>query len=418
VSVGFLVDRVTYFRLFGPVIEEALDQGLDVVLLLRDAPGFRQGPKGYQWPDPAEVPRFTHGVPRLRQWDVADTLAALCAREGIDVVVSVWLYPADYALCRRLQAQGVRWVSLQHGCEHLAMPAATLQTPDATCMFSPHWARHATAFVERQAGAAGAAALDGRLRATGFPELDTLKTLDPHEIRRRWGIPAGRPVVVWLPHDYHAHDLWEMLVYRRRPGPRTLLRAARAGRWDLLRALPAGPTDGAVARALRAFCDANGAYLIVKSRIKDRPSRADRRAADLFTFDRTYHPPTILEALAVADLCVHVLSVATLEAAYAGVGGLCLIPPPASEFISDPDTGWGRTAPDIRAPDTLWNFAGVSTMLTLGDAVARLPGLRLDAFRVDPARRADYLERFVGPADGRSAARVLDVVRARRGGAR
>lgn len=406
--VGFLIDSLTYFKIFGPVIGEALGAGLDVHLLLRDDPEFRKGPKGYQWPDPCKVPTFAGGAPQVRQWESDGALIALCRHERIDVVISVWLYPRDYALRRALRDGGTCWIALQHGVDHLIMPLETLTEPDVTCMFSPFWVDHAVGFFAKsRAGEGTATALASRLRATGFPELDAFRKLDPGEIRRRYGVPDGRPVVVWLPHDHHADDPWEVLVFRRRWRPRALVRAVRDRRWDLIPKLLDRVTVGQVARSLRAFCDRNRAFLLVKSRIKDRPSVWDRRVADLFTFDRGYHPPTILEALAIADLCVHVLSVAAMEAAYAGVPALCLIPPEASTFVSDPDTAWRRTADNIRAPDTLWNFAGVSFMLPLEDAVTRLPETSLEEFRMDPVRRDEYVRRYVGPTDGRSSRRVL-----------
>lgn len=411
--IGFLVDRLTYFKLYGPIVEDALAAGLEVVLLLKDSAPYRTGPKGYQWADPLQVPAFANGRPDVRQWESDAALVALARRERLDAVVSVWLYPREYALCRALREVGVRWIALQHGIDYLVKPIASLAEPDVTCMFSTFWIERAIAFFTRAHAHDGDGGVPGmlraRLRATGFPELDALRSLDPDAVRARFGIPPGRPVVVWLPHDHHERDLWEMLVYRRRWwDPRVLARAVRARRWDLVGRLRDGVGERTVAESLRAFCDRNGAFLLVKSRIKDRPSASDRRVADLFTFDRSYHPPTILESLVIADLCVHVLSVASMEAAYAGVPGLCLIPPEASAFVSDPDTAWRRTSDDVLGPGTLWNFAGVSTTLTMAEAVERLPQMSLADLRLDAMARDEYVRRYVGPVDGRSARRVLE----------
>ena len=412
--VGFLIDSLTYFKLFGPVIEEALRSGLDVHLLLRDLPQVRKGPKGYQWPDPAKIPAFSGGEPRVHQWRSDESLLTVCEGEGLEAVFSVWLFPRDYALCRALRARGVRWVALQHGTEYLVQPAPTLLGPDATCMFSSFWIDRAVDLLgpslkAEAAEGASVETLRAKLEVTGAPELDALKRLDPLAIRRKYSIPADRPVVVWLPHDYHRDDPWEMLVFRRNWHPRAILDAVRGRRWDLLSGLFDGETHAQLVQSLRAFCDRNGAFLVVKSRIKDRPSTWDRGVADLFTFDVGYHPPTILEILAVADLCVHVLSVVVMETAFAGVPSLCLVPPPESSFISNPNTGWRRTSDDFLGPETLWNFPGVSSVLSIRDAVKRLPAMRLEEFGMDPLRREEYVRRFVGPADGRSAARVLRV---------
>jgi len=398
--IGLLVGALTYFKSFGPVVEAALREQVDVWLLLRDPPELRQGPKAYLRPDPAQVPVFASGAPNVRQWRTDEELVELCVREQIEVVIAVWLYPRDYGLCRALQARGVRWLSLQHGVEHLAMPAQSLLDADATAMFAPYWTTHARRFF-------GTDGLESKLAVTGHPALDALTAIDRHAVRRRHGIPEGKPVVVWLPHDYHDWDLWEMLAFRRDWRPGFLARALRGRRWDLVPDLFRGVTHARLMRSLREFCDRQGACLVVKSRIKDRPARADREAADMFLFDQAYHPPTILELLAAADLCVHVFSVAAMEAAAAGVPGLCLVPPRASAFIADPDTAWRRTSDDFLGPETLWNFSGVAFMLGMQQAIERLPAMPLDAFRLDASRRAQYLERFVGPVDGQNARRVL-----------
>jgi hypothetical protein len=42
--------------------------------------------------------------------------------------------------------------------------------------------------------------------------------------------------------------------------------------------------------------------------------------------------------------------------------------------------------------------------------IAGLSERRLAEFRVDPGRRRAYVARFLGPDDGRSAARMVDLI--------
>ena len=412
--VGFIVKARSYLKVYGPIIEEAFRRGSEVYLLLHDSAEYRLGSKGYNWPDPKHVPAFTDGVPHVHQWQTQDALLAVCEREGIELVFSIWLPPRDYTLRQALRAQDVRWVSLQHGADHLVYPTATLLEPDVTCMFSQSLVDRAIEFHCGRARNNGNEAhvrslLAHKLKATGFPELDVVSSLDRDEIRQRYGVPKNKPVVVWLPHDVHWQDLWEMLVFRRRWHPRLLLQAFFSRRLDLVRKLFNGVTHRQLLRAVREFCDRNGAFLIVKSRIKDCPPSYERDIADLFTFDRNDYPPTILEILSIADLCIHVFSVAALEAAYMQVPGLCLVPPPESWFMSDPDTGWRRTSADFLAPGTIWNFEGVSFMMELEEVVNRLPAMRLDDLALNPVSRNDYVRKFLGPTQGKASGNVLDV---------
>jgi hypothetical protein len=158
--------------------------------------------------------------------------------------------------------------------------------------------------------------------------------------------------------------------------------------------------------AVRAFCDAAGASLVMKARHKDPVPRYAERLADRVFYDPSHYPPTILELLSVAALCVHHYSTAVLEAAAAGVPSLCLAP--AADELGPASFGFDFVHNGRR--DGIYNAPGVAYWRPLTDAFDGAARWRLGEFALDPDARRDYVERFLGFDDRRSSARLLDVI--------
>jgi hypothetical protein len=166
-----------------------------------------------------------------------------------------------------------------------------------------------------------------------------------------------------------------------------------------------GWNDRRLVESVRAFCDANGALLVMKARRKDPVPRYAARLADRVLYDPSHHPPTILELLAAAALCVHHYSTAAMEAACAGVPSLCLAPGPAE--LGPPASGFD--AVHNGEPGGLYRWPGVAYWRPLIEGFDGLAGWKLGDFPLDPEARAAYVERFLGRDDGRSSARLIDL---------
>jgi hypothetical protein len=161
-----------------------------------------------------------------------------------------------------------------------------------------------------------------------------------------------------------------------------------------------------LAHAVRRFCDRTGAALVVKSRQKNRDPRFLRRLADIFVErDDDVFPYTSMQLMAVADLCVHFQSGAVLEAAMAGVPSISIIVPQShlQEYPGFREIFGTREG-------SLQNFPGVVWSTSHDDAVALLDGRTLEEFRVVPAARRTYVERYLGFDDLGSSARVLQLI--------
>jgi hypothetical protein len=302
-------------------------------------------------------------------------------------------------------------------------------------VYSTHWLEWGLEVMRARGSLAErdlrAKAIRATARVVGFPELDACAHLDRASIRAGLGLPAGRPVVTFMPYPYDSNPptFWARWIYgnpwprrngwRRLPPPPQWMRAAallaRAQHryWSHVRH---GWHDRSLVRAVRAFCDANGAALIVKYREKDEIPRyvrdvADKAFAESLSSDpraTQMWPPVVLDALAVSDLAISFPSATALEAAFLRVPYLC-IGVERDDWFGATDPAWAAARLDLREGGE-FNFPGVVELTTIPETIARLPYRRLAEFQIDQARRDAYVARFVGPDDGRSAARMLDLI--------
>src|SRR5206468_10444109 len=90
--VAFLIERRNYYRLFGPIVDRALERGWETECW-QDWGQPRTGPKGSEFPD--AVPTFRHGWPRVRTYRGSGELVALLAATPPDVVIAMRRPTAD-----------------------------------------------------------------------------------------------------------------------------------------------------------------------------------------------------------------------------------------------------------------------------------------------------------------------------------
>jgi hypothetical protein len=299
-----------------------------------------------------------------------------------------------------------RWFWLQYAADILFQPTPPgILDADAVGLYSAHW----RAWLEQRFSDSGIGPeLGEKGVVVGAPELDTVHTIDPGEVRRRLGLPGGRPVVLYLPFPLRSNVPTPWLRDVHRPatrieqGARTIV----ARRWEYWPHVLKGWNDRRLVEAARGFCDRHGALLVMKSRHKDPFPRYALRLADRAFYDLSHHPPTILELLSVASLCIHFYSTAVMEAAYSGVPSLCLAPRPEElgpasygfEFVHNGDEGG------------LYNAPGISYWRPLVSAFDGLRAWTLDDFPLVPEARRRYVRRFLGFEDGRSGGRLLDAL--------
>ncbi len=394
--LAFLIQRKNYYRLLGPVVEEALRRDYRVDCW-HDWSQPRRGGKRSEFPD--AVPAFQAGLPTVRTHRGARDLAEQLRAHATDAVVC--LDPPDPDVKAATQT---KWIWLQYSADILLLPTLHgLREADALGTYSSYWVN----MLEQRYREPGLAQeLRRKVVPVGMPELDVVRSIDPDEVRRRLELPTGRPVVLYLPFPLRSNPptFWLRNVFAPSTclegGTRTLL-AGRMEYWDHVRN---GWNDRRLVERVRAFCDRNDAVLVMKSRLKDPIPRYARRLADRVLYDPSHYPPTILELLSLATLCIHSYSTAVLEAAYCAVPSLSLAPEAADMGIE----GVSHDLVHNGKPGGIYNWPGIAYWRPLAEAFDGLRRWSLGDFPLDPGARRDFVEHFLGFDDGRSSARLLD----------
>jgi hypothetical protein len=180
------------------------------------------------------------------------------------------------------------------------------------------------------------------------------------------------------------------------------------GRFEYWPQVRSGWSDLEVVKAIRRFCDRQGAFLLVKSREKTPIPEYTKAMADRCVYDETYYPATILQALAISDLCVSYYSATVTEAVPLGVPHLCLTMD-AHDYCGDDSHALGYFDRFFNPREEgIFEFAGATRCVEIADAIDLLNSASLDHFRMDPGARQRYVRKFLAHDDFDASSRVLD----------
>jgi hypothetical protein len=413
-KVAFIITRLTEFRLLGPVIDAALHAGWQVECW-HDYGRPRVGFKGYLFPDVKAAPVFRYGQPVHRVYSGPGELSARLEDCDVDAVVSTGTVDSDTGGAPPKKYP--TWVCVQAMLDTFVNDTPeTLERCDLVALLTPWWTSWAASYFATSDQDVDVDAVRARLARSvthiGFPELDARRLVDRDGARRRWGIPSNQPVVLLLPFPQGVGQasFWPRRIFGEDSRLRRMCYVALDGEFNYWRRALRDPSDADVVRAVRAFCDRNGAFLLVKSREKTPIPAHILAVADKCIYDESYYPPTVLEALSIASLCVSYYSASVLEAASVSVPNVCLTFS-AEDYL-------GRGAAQIRSFERFFNrnkegvfeFSGVSRTVTNDEAIGELPSRLLSDFAVDPTARLAYVRKFIGEDDCHAATRLVDAI--------
>ena len=406
-TLAVFASRKGHLKVLGSFIQAACDRGHRVVLL--HDPDERK-------PGEAVTPAD------LALWPTAETLAhrrgeallPILKRAAASALVGPALHSvltsmgveAEAAALRRA---GIRLYSVDYVFDTVSRDPDGYRVVDMTCYLSEHQRQvHWRVQAEKFAAIGSEVERRARSAVVGSTMLDQLTRVDRAAVRRKYGLPARGPVVLFMSLKMAVPEPYRCLAWA---GGWRGLRAAKAlatGHGALVPAILRGNGYLDLARALQSFARRSGATLVVKSRAKNADPTFLRRRADVFVErDEDVFPYTSIELMAIADLCVHFQSGAVLEAVHAGVPSLSIRVPQThlAGYASFQEVFGAR-------PDSLQNFPGIVWSADAVEATRRLTTARLADFRIDPEARRRYVEKFLGFDDNRSSERVLDLVEA------
>src|SRR5262245_7069296 len=144
--LAFLIKRKNYYRLLGPVVEEALRRG-HAVQCWHDWSGSRDSVK--EFPDVA--PALSAGIPEVVPFQGVADLAERWRDDPPDAVLSI-----DAPDPEPCAAAKTRWVWLQYGADMLLLETARegIADADSIAFYSDYWVRQ----IERHVRGADVAA--------------------------------------------------------------------------------------------------------------------------------------------------------------------------------------------------------------------------------------------------------------------
>ena len=407
-KLAIVIIRSPEYRLYAPVIEAALARGWEVECW-HDYSQARIGLKGYQFPSIDLAPAFRNGRPLIRSYGGPPELRAWLARMRADAVIA----GTPDVVNSPLPASRPLWVCQQYFLDSVLFGPDSLLTWDVLAMHSQWWLEWAGGYFESEGLVADRDAFvreaERRTTFLGLPEADAARLIDPDEVRRRWGIPPGQPVVVLFPFPQGVgrNIFWPRRICIEPSRLKQLASIIAFRRFQYWSHMWHGWNDRNVVRALRRFCDRNGAYLLVKSRRKTPIPAYTEALADQCVYDEGFYPATILEALSISSLSVSYYSNAVFESVSLGVPHLCLTY--AAEDYNGTDA---KCLARFYNPKegSAFQFRGVSTALCIPEALSQLPAKTLSDFAIDAEAQDRYVQKFLTHGAGNGGVRTIEAI--------
>jgi hypothetical protein len=416
-AVAFVIFRMNCYRVMAPAIAAALRRGWRVECwhdVGTPLPG-----RPFDFPSIERAPRFADGAVTFHEYGGRPGLIAAMRERGVDAMVSVlpalgahlpeYPSPAERPFSVLLEPSPGDWFAqVRHPAE--------LRQVDLYALTTAYWLEHDLGMMRDTLPFEWSAALEAEIREktslVGWPQADQRSLIDPVAVRRRWGLAAEQPVLVYF--NWPSFGSWnlDIALFGATTAPaalRALIRHRREWRRapTALRAVNLEETM----RSLYRFAARNRALLLVKYRHRDILFRPELRHADLTIADEALYPHSINEVMSIASLSAGYFSFSVRESAAAGVPHLNL------DLGGVGDTRWygERGLPAYRrlaAPGGPWNHPGVTFDVDDTDLRSTLPEAALADFALDPLAGREYRQRFLGPSDRPNAELFLDAVEA------
>jgi len=375
-KIAFLVERNIYFRFFGEIIDMALKRSHQV-FCFHDYNQQKTGSKGYQFPDINQTPNFKNGKVTSLTYENQEELKDKILQQEIKVIVSLGISPIILNIQNKLKEKAVCWVALQNGFD-IAFSGIDMDKPDKFFIYSWEWLEWMFEYLKKTNQAKVQdfqhfkSSLQDRVEAVGFWLCQKQSLISLNQIKKKWGIPLDKKVVLFLPFPFGSSlkTFWTKCVY----GTRFFSKE----------------NDFRLTGAIREFCDKNNAILLVKCRKKDPAKRYLVKMADEVIYDESFYPSTTMECFSIADVCFNFYSTVALESVAMGVSNVC-IAPDISNWKDINNVFWQTI---LDKEKDFFDFSGVSYLKTIPEIINNLPKQTFADFSFDKEAQAQYLQKF------------------------
>lgn len=416
-GIAFVIFRMNCYRVMAPAIDAALARGWRVECW-HDVGAHLPG-RPDDVPALGRAPVFTHGTVTFHEYLGAPGFTKAMRERDVDAVVNLlpalgagrpdYPAPEDRPLTVMLEPSPGDWLA------HVRDPEELRQV-DLYALTTEYWAEQSLSMMHEMLPFPLTPALERHVRErvvfVGWPQADQRSVIDPAEVRRRWGVPAAQPVLVycnWAP--LREYGLRPDLFGRTTTLGKVKALARQRGDWRQAARTLRRPSLRHVVDAVARFVRRNGLFVVVKHRHRDRPDPVELALAGHALGDESYYPHSIMEAMSIAALSVSYLSMSVRESIVSGVPHVAVDAGGLSELRSygEPTTTYYQRH---SAPGGPWNTPGVCTLLRDVDLDRTLAPVALSQFRMSEAAAEAYRGRYIGPAQPANAELFLDAVEA------
>jgi len=402
-KIALLIDKNTFYQLFAPLIEETLKRGYEV-FCFHDGACANNGAKGYMYPTLDDVPEFINGNPAIRYYHGTNEFTESIRSLEIEVVVSINYRRPHFKLHEQAKRYGVKWVAIQYAFDMIP-ESDLIDYPDRFFFFSPIWYELARTFKrsdQKQLMGTG-------VRFCGFPELDQRTIIDPAQVRAELGIPEGKPVVLYLSFQYRmlANQLYSRYIFTENNPIMKLVACLRYPKY--FNHILKGYNNENVFKSIKQFCERNDAYLLINGRQKSPIPHYIK--GDKTVIGTSFYPADILKLLSVSDICFNFWSTVVTECVPMNVSNVCIAP--ELDDFSNKNNGINEHSIFNHVlnicPD-LFNSEGVTRMMSIKDAIQKLPNMNFNEFTLNPQKQAQWIKKFLTSSDTKCSERIVNEI--------
>jgi len=397
-SIAFIIVRMNWYRPFASLIDAALKRGWRVECwhdISTPMPG-----RPMDFPSIVNAP-FPLSKVLFREYSSFDELSQLMSRKTVDLVVNaippvgarVDNWPKKSSRPLYICVNGSPMDFMLHVRDEEA-----IRQVDMFAIETPHWVDPTIKTVREMDYVSLSADVEAELRRkcrpVGWPSVDQRMIIDPTEVRRQWGVPERQPVVVYLNWgDCRSVGLRPAMYSAVSISDKVAALVRHFKEWRLVIKAVVEPGIASIMKAIRAFCDRNNAFLIVKHRYRDNLWPAEIEAADKVLVDESYYPHTIWQVMSIAELTMGYFSFAVRESVASKVPYLALDVAGFADQVY-----YEKQGPFLRnlaGEKDLFNFPGVARVMNDYKMLHDLSHMSLSDFQLDARAFEEYYEKYL-----------------------
>lgn len=395
-KIGFLVYQASLMKIYTPILMEAINRGIEIVLFCGPERGdlFKQVPSYGLAKENLGVP--DSGLIKMIYWNNFEELPRLVGEGAITDIIMLGFYDKSFEnLILQLKKNNKNIHCVQWYGDYLITSPESLGCIGKVFVHSENMI---DLYFKGHNITSSSKILREKFVTVGNPLFDCLPLVKTREIeiRNRYNLPLKKDFVLLMTQ----HLPFFEKSGRLRLGAKCLLKGKIKDGLEVF----LGPSYKSIIHNIKDWCRKNGLLLVVKSRSKHEEPDFVKEAADFFITDGNHwYPTTTVELLSQAKLMISVWSAAVIESAACGVYNITIKPPAAS--MPGPSISH-----DYYLNQELFNCPGLSHPCPYDKLKDFLSRHKLSDFKIDEVARQRYLTKFAGSQDGRAAERIVDYI--------